>query len=131
MKINMPKNYRQIFTLEEYDQVKNMIAILKDDGTPVTYYAEMAAQEVIRHGNTPASWLDEIVSVKAEAEINRSLGYDFMGENCGQADVCLTVIAETGEGFLKIWAMLSDVFQVDGTANFAHKWYYKYYGEQD
>lgn len=128
MKINMPNNYKNYFTVTEAAQAKQLIKLVKQDTMTLRELAEMAANEVVKHGDTPAAWIFRILDVQAEIVKNDRLKYDFFGDNTGIMDVSLDITAETGHGYLRIFsACLSDIYRIDNEQDFAQFMSYQYY----
>lgn len=129
MKVSLPINYRQRFTLEQLEQAKNVIKLCKEDTSNPADYAQIAINEIIKHGDTGASWLYEIHNVKATVEPNMRCHHDQYGDDTGFMDVELDIVAETDHGFIHAWCRMIDIWQIDGEHDFASNWYYKYYRE--
>ena len=129
MKVTLPKNYKQQFTIENLEQAKKVIALCKQDTTPIQDYAKNAINEIIAHGNTGASWLHAIYHVSAEVVLNKRYTHcwDQFGDDTGYMDVELEIVAETADGFIKAWCSMIDIWQIDGETDLADNWYYQYF----
>ena len=66
MKVKLDKDYRSIYTLEEYDMAKTVIAAEKDDEMSTKDWAEYAVREALRNED---GYLVEVL--KAEARTAR------------------------------------------------------------
>lgn len=115
MKVTLPKDYKNIYTLNQVEQMKMVINFEKEDEETAKGWAEYAINEAIRNDH---SSIVEIFKVTAEANLNNRIR-DAYGEGTGMADVYIIAIAETTSGFIKVGAYLSDIWQT-GTVEYRH-----------
>ncbi len=113
MKVKLDKNYRSIYTLEEFDMAKRVIANEKEyDEESPKGWAEYAAVEALRGED---EYLVEVLSAEATTAKNRRIEWDRFCEGSGQMDVYIRFLAETTKGFIKGGAYLSDIWDRGGT----------------
>lgn len=124
MKVKMMKDYKVLFTVYEVEQMKAVIAYVKDDNMPVKDYAEMAVNHAL--ADTGNCCL-EILKVEAEACKNSDIhSLNLYGDNTGICDVCISGIAETSEGFCRFSAYLSDIWQTGAVEYRDRVWLKRY-----
>ena len=112
MKVTMPKNYREIFTLERYDYAKQLIAEMKEDETTAKDYAEMAVNAFCNYGGR-CDFCREILKVSAEVTYNGHNPFPYSQDLPGM-DVWISATARTADGFLEIGCYLSDIWGLCG-----------------
>ena len=115
MKVKMPKNYRQKFTLEEHEIAKRIIKDMKEDESTVKEYLEYACNEVLKDKD----WTEEILKAEATTERNGRI-WDAYGEGTNNMDVWIEGVARTGHGFLIIGAYLTDIWNTGSTPYAEH-----------
>ena len=128
MKVTLPDNYKDIYTVNELTQAKAVIACMRDDDYPIKEYAAMAAREALTCV-APTDYMRNILTATAETAKNSRLEYDQMGDGCGWFDVWLDFIAETSDGFIKGGAYLSDIYGI-GAVNIRSHMFLHYYTEK-
>ena len=113
MKVKLDKNYRSIYTLEEFDMAKAVIAHEKEyDEESPKGWAEYAATEALKGED---DYLIEVLSAEATTAKNRRNTWDRFCEGSGWMDVYIRFLAETGKGFIRGGAYLSDIWETGGT----------------
>lgn len=113
MKVRLEKDYRKLYTLEELDMAKAVIANEKEyDEESPKYWAEYAAVEALKGED---EYLVEVLSAEATTAKNRRIEWDRFCEGSGQMDVYIRFLAETSRGFIKGGAYLSDIWGRGGT----------------
>lgn len=113
MKVRLEKDYRKLYTLEELDMAKAVIANEKEyDEESPKEWAEYAAREALKGEE---DYLIEVLSAEATTAKNRRNTWDRFCEGSGQMDVYIRFLAETTKGFIKGGAYLSDIWQSGGT----------------
>lgn len=114
MKTSFDLMYKQILTVEEYEQGKELQKMLKeDDNTPINDYGKMVCIEVMKEIEN--DWFDRVLETKAIIQVNHGLNsYNYHGENTGFMDVIIETIGKTGFGFIEASMWLSDIWQIDG-----------------
>lgn len=118
MKVKLEDNYRDIYTVAEYEQAKRVIEASKEDTMPAKEYAIMAVREVLRANCEFANW--EILKVTAETCKNLSIAWDGFCEGSGLFDVLLSITVKLSfTQFAEIYAKMSDIWQIDGESNIA------------
>lgn len=130
MKVKLESNYKRYYTVEEYEQAKVVIAYEKEDEAKVTDYAKMAVREFCR-----VYRLHDLDILTAEATTSKNRRaynvyattdeYGCPTGESGQMDVCIEVYAKVcgadsyETGILHLFAMLSDIWQIDGETDIA------------
>lgn len=107
MKVTMPKDYKEYFTIKDVETARKVIAEVKTwDFTDWTNYA---VSDVLPNG----VFFEKTLEVNYE--ICRDLATnDAYFNGSGHIDIWLEATAETTEGFCKIGALLSEVWAVGG-----------------
>lgn len=112
MKTSFDSMYKQILTVEEYEQGKELQKVMKEDNTPINYYGKMVCIEVMKEIEN--DWLDRVLETKATIQVNSRLSqYNYHGET-GFMDILIETIGKTGHGFIEASMWLSDIWQIDG-----------------
>lgn len=125
MKVKLEKDYRSIYTLEEFDMAKAVIANEKEyDEESPKYWAEYAAVEALKGED---EYLVEVLSAEATTAKNRRNTWDRFCEGSGQMDVYIRFLAETSRGFIKGGAYLSDIWETGATEYKQHMYIRKAY----
>lgn len=124
MKVNLEKEYRRWYTLEELEQAKTIIAAEKEDEETAKGWAAYAVNEALK--GTGEVSRDEIL--KAEAHTARNCrAWNLYGEGTGNMDVWINIVARTSEGFIECGAYLSDIWQ-SGAVEYKQHMYIQRYG---
>lgn len=110
MKVTLPKDYRSMFTLDDLDRAKAVIACMKDDCSSVKEYAEMAIRHVLEH-NTQYDCITEVLKAEAVAHENYRV-LDRICDGSGDMDVWINASARTCDGFIEVGAYLSDIWDI-------------------
>ena len=121
MKVTMPKNWK-MYTGYQIDNMKAVIAYEKDDEWNIKDWAEMAVREALKDTN---DFLKEIVTATAEAVTN-SRAWNEYGNESGDGDVWITALAETYDGFIRVQAYLTDIWQT-GAVDYKRHEYIEYF----
>ena len=118
MKVKMCDYYKDVYTISEVEQARRVIKAAKEDTATAKEYAARAIREVIRNTDY---WDFEILKAEATATKNNGIEYGGYCDGSGYFDVNLEITAELGlfKGFLKVWANVSDIWQIDGEQNIA------------
>ena len=122
MKVKMQDDYRTVYTLEQVEQAKAVIRAEKEDDETPKGWATYAVLEVLK-GKT-ATFL-EILKVEAHTARNCRIWNQY-GDNTGDMDVWIKAVAETTEGFVKVGAYLSDIWQ-SGAVDYRNHMYIQIY----
>ena len=118
MKVILEDNYKDIYTVAEYEQAKRVIEAAKEDTMPTKEYAIMAVREVLRANDEFADY--ELLKVEAQTVKNSYIGWDSFCSDSGLFDVGLTITAKLSWcEFIEICAYLSDIWSIDGESNIA------------
>lgn len=121
MKVTLEENYRRLYTLEDLDQAKTVIAECKDNYDDCKVWAEMAANEAVT--GTVIRVIECSAHTAKNGEMYRNGRYNYFsrtnpatGEeiDTGIMDVWVDFLAETWDGFVKGGAYLSDIIQTGG-----------------
>lgn len=129
MKVSVEKEYRRLYTMEDLDNARALIAALKEDTSKPADYLIIAAGIAAR---MRGDYAERILEASAETAKNCRLEWNAQGDNTGIMDAWISGTAETSRGFLKIGAYLSDIWNISGddyAAETAHM-YIRYYTEQ-
>ena len=124
MRVNLEKEYKRYYTLEQLDQAKAVIATEKEDEETAKGWAVYAVNEALK--GTGEYFRDEIL--KAEAHTARNCrAWNLYGEGTGEMDVWVEILARTSEGFMECGAYLSDIWQ-SGAVEYKQHMYIQRYG---
>lgn len=119
MKVNLEKDYRRLYSLEDLDAVKVVQEYEKtEDDWKASDWAEMAAREAVRGTSQDVR---EVITAKAETAKNCRV-WDAYGDGSNDMDVWITATAKIDRGFLEIGAYLSDIWQT-GVARYTQHMY--------
>ena len=129
MKVKLPENYKRVYSLEDLERAKKVIAAEKgDDFTPADY-AEMA----IRHisGRHSTLGISRIIEAKAETAINPRI-WDRFDDDSGNIDISIDYIAETYMGgFMRGSAFVSDLWDITGDNDLTCHMWYRFYSADE
>ncbi len=107
MKVNLEKDYRRLYSLEDLDAVKVIQEYEKEDEYKVSDWAEMAAREAVR--GCCGRYVEQVLTAKAETAKNCRV-WDAYGDGSNDMDVWITATVKIDRGFLEIGAYLSDIW---------------------
>ena len=124
MKATLQKNYRQLYTLEDLDRAKMVIEHEKEDEETAKGWAAYAVREALKGKD---DYLTEVIKATAETAKNFRAWNEY-GEGTEDMDIWIEATAETGHGFIKVGAYLSDIWQ-SGAVAYKHQMFIKYYKE--
>ncbi len=127
MKVTLPENYKDIYTLTELTMAKAVISCMKEDSYPIKEYADMAAREALKNRNR-SDYVRTVLTATAQTYKNNRIEWNGMCGGSGYFDVWIDFIAETGSGFIKGGAYLSDIFGIGAVDIYPHM-YIHYYTE--
>ena len=114
MKVNLDKDYRELYTLSDLERAKAVIKFMKEeDSSTVKEYAEYAIREALKDTDVVDG---EIITAEAHTAGNRRV-WDAYGEGTASMDVWITALARTSEGFIECGAYLTDIWNT-GTARY-------------
>lgn len=109
MKVKMPKEYKRLFTVEEYEIGKEIIKYEREnDSNTEKDWAEYAVREALKDSK---SWLEDILLAKAEVYKNNRIEWDGYFEGSHDLDVYISATAIISDGYLEIGAYLSDIWK--------------------
>ncbi len=109
MKVVLPKEYKRLFTVEEYEIGKDIIKYEREnDINTEKDWAEYAVREALKDSK---SWLEDILLAKAEVYNNRRIEWDRYFEGSHDLDVYISATARISDGYLEIGAYLSDIWK--------------------
>lgn len=124
MKVKLPQNYKQFYTVEEHEQAKAVIAAERDDSYTAKEWAEMALNVLCSNYN----WMggDVILATAETCKNPRIRERDLYGNDTGCMDIVIHGTAkiwgkfgaEFGQAYIEIWANLSDIWQTGNTELF-------------
>jgi len=108
MKVTLEKDYKRIYTIEEYESAKRVIAWEKEnDEETAKGWAEYAVREALKD---EIESLTEVIKAEARTAKNGRI-WDAYGEGSGMMDVLIEFVAKTSEGYMDGCAYLSDIWQ--------------------
>lgn len=108
MKVTLQKDYKALYTLEDLERAKMIIAEEKENDEET---AKGWAAYAIREALKGTKHIDrEIITATATTAKNYRV-WNAYGDNTGDLDVWIEATAETSDGFAKIGAYLSDIWQ--------------------
>lgn len=123
MKVKLEERYREFYTIEDLDAAKRVIAVERqDDEETPEGWAGYAAREAMRNCS---GYVKRIIEASARTAKNMRVWNEY-GEETKDLDVWIEALAETSEGFLKIGAYLSDIWQT-GAEEYKHRMYIERY----
>ena len=122
MKVTLPKNYKEQYTIAQVEQMKAVIAAEKDDTETVKGWATYAVNEAIKDD---IDCIVEIYKATAETCMNNR-AWNAYSEDTGMVDVWIEAVAETSKGFVKVGAYLSDIWQT-GAEDYRTRMYVEKY----
>lgn len=128
MKVALPKDYRQQFTLEELDTARRIIRDMKDDDATPVWYAEVAIDHWLSRKTNDAR--SEVLKASAVAAKNGRV-WDAYGDGTERADVWIEAVAKTWLGYLEIGAYLTDIWSIGGDVDYTQHMYAQYYTRED
>ena len=128
MKVTLEKDYRRLYTLEDLDRAKEVIACEKEDESTIASWAVYAVNEVLRTLNENEhkgfAYADESDIFRATARTAKNCrAWNAYGET-HDMDVWIEAYAYTYNCFIEIGAYLSDIFQT-GAEPYAQHTYYR------
>ena len=125
MKVELQKDYKKFYTLMDVENAKKVIQFEKrDDEETVTGWAEYAVKEGLKFSD--GVYIREIIRATAHTAKNARV-HNAYGDT-EDMDVWIEALAETSEGFIKVGAYLSDIWQ-SGAVAYWDKMYIKRYKE--
>ena len=127
MRVTLPKDYREHFTLAQLDIARNIIRDMKEDDTTPTWYAEIAANHLINK-RLESDCLVRIITASAEANRNWK-AWNAYSDGSGDMDIWVNAIAETWKGFIKIGAYVSDIWKIGGDVDVTDEFFVRYFTE--
>jgi hypothetical protein len=136
MKVTINKEMLDILTVNEYEHAREMVKDMRDDETLARGYAEMAANAILSSGfYGKYDSLVRILSADATICRDNETEWNRFGDGCGYLNVWISAIAETYDGFLKFGCLLSDIWDLDGSAEtktaLVEHGYIRYYTEKE
>lgn len=129
MKVALEQDYRRIYTLEELDAAKVVIACQKDDCTPLKDLAITAVNHISARKYRDLGGCKELLKVEAYTAKNSNV-WEQYGEGSMYFDVWVEFVAETYTGFIKGGAYLSDIWGIGSDTDFTGRMYFKLYAPQ-
>lgn len=124
MKVTLPKDYKNTFTLADLERAKAVIAYEKEDEETAKGWAEYAVREALKGTD---DGLQEVIKATAEVAGN-GRAWNLYGDT-GSMDVWIEATAETWDGFIKVGAYLSDIWGTTSEPTYKHQMFIKRYGE--
>ena len=107
MKVTLQKDYRGLYTLDDVERAKMVIAYEKENDTEtVKSWAEYAVREALKETGL---YLRDVLTATASTAMNCRV-WDAYG-NTADMDVWIEATAETSGGFVKVGAYLTDIWQ--------------------
>lgn len=117
MKVTIKKEMLDILTVNEYEHAKQIVKDMRDDETLARGYAELAANAILSSGlYGKDDCLVRVLSADASICRDGATDWDRFGEGCGYLNVWIEAVAESYDSFLKFGCLLSDIWNLDGSA---------------
>lgn len=126
MKVKMESGYRELYTVADVERAKAVIAAEKADEETAAGYAEYAVREALRD---TGDYAREIVKAEAHTAKNYR-AWDAYDTNTGNMDILVDAIAETAQGFIKVSAYLTDIWQTGAVEYRQHEYIRRYTAEE-
>jgi len=123
MKVTMEKDYKRLYTLEDIDRAKAVMAYEKEDEETAAGWAGYAIREALK--GTGAYDRDDILMASAHTAKN-CRAWDAYGDGTGDMDIWIEAVARTSEGFVEVGAYLSDIWQTGATDYRQHMFIQRY-----
>lgn len=120
MKVTFERDYKRIFTVEEYEQAKRVIAYEKDDDSTPKGWLEMALTQLCSDRNWTA---DRVIEAEAKVVKNCRINqWSAYGEDTGMMDVYISGVAhvwmDNKRGYVELSAHLTDIWQYGNESQF-------------
>lgn len=122
MKVKLEERYREFYTLEDLTAAKKVIAYEREDEETAPGWAEYAAREAIYDNR---GFVRRIIEASARTAKNCRV-WDAFGEGTRNIDIWVEALAETSDGFIKLGAYLTDIWQT-GAERYTDKMYIERY----
>ena len=124
MKVKLQDRYKDIYTVRDLERAREVIKYEKDDDYTAKDWAEYAVNEALKDKD---DWLKEVLTASASTAKN-GRAFDLYFEGSEDMDVWIEATAETGKGFIKIGAYLSDIWKA-GAEEFKQHMFIRYFKE--
>lgn len=124
MLVRLEENYKDRYTVSDLERARAIIKQERDDEMLVAQYAEMAANEILKHGDT---FLRRVLKATAHTAKNCRVWDAYDIGSCDM-DVWIDAIAETSDGFIKFGAFLTSIWQIGGGTDM-DDYYVRYFRE--
>ena len=126
MKVTLEKNYRRLYTLDDLDRAKAVIAAEKDDDSKPSDWLAYAVREALK-GATGDRYdsLDEVINAEAHTAKN-CRSWNAYGDDTEDMDIWIEGLAKTYDGYIVVGAYLSDIWG-SGDADYQDHIYAQYY----
>ena len=124
MKVKLEENYRKLYTLEDLDAAKIVIACESGDEETAKGWAEYAAREALSGCN---DYMVRVIEASARTARNRR-AWNAYGEGSKDMDVWIVALVETTKGYVKLGAYLTDIFD-SGQKKYQDEMYIQRYGK--
>lgn len=122
MKVTLEKDYRKLYTLEDLERAKAVIASEREDEETAKGWARYAVIEALKGTGE----VDREI-IKASAVTARNCrAWNAYGEGTENMDIWIEFTAETSEGFIKGGAYLSDIWG-SGCVDYRDQMYFRRY----
>ena len=112
MKVNLPRNYKDFFTISDLEKAKAVIDCMKGDESKPKDYGKYAVEHALKDSY---ECLEEVLEAKAEVEPNGRI-FDAYGDS-GRMDVWMEITARTSDGYVEVSAYLTDIWSIGGDAD--------------
>lgn len=124
MRVKLEKNYKDIYTIGDLERAREVINYEKEDEMSIKDWVEYAVREALKNTNDYA-----VEILKAEAHTAKNCrAWNTYSDTSEDMDVWVNGVAETSEGFIKIGAYLSDIWQT-GAIDYTDKMFIQYFKE--
>lgn len=124
MKVTLPEDYKDIFTINDIKRARAIIADQKNDNSTAKEWAEYAAREILKNS---VDSVKEVISASAETAKNYRIWNRYGTEEDSQdMDVWVSFLARTYYGFIEGGAYLTDIWETGATDYTEHMYIVKY-----
>ena len=131
MKVTLPKDYKDIYTVSQVEVAKKVIASAKadEDGCfgDIKEWAMMASRAL---AEVHCDYCERVLEASAEVAGNSRIDWDGLCDGSQRFDIWISFTAETSNGFIKGGAYLTDIWNISGSTHDTDNMYARYYAEK-
>lgn len=124
MKVLLEENYKDMYTISDLERAKEIIKEMKEDEETAKGYAEIAIGEALKESD---DYLKDVLVATARTAKN-CRAFNNYSNHSYDMDVWVEAVAETWDGFIKVGAYLTDIWQA-GSFDYKEHMYIRYFKE--